>query len=43
MDGSFPGHPPNPLDEKNTADLKELVLDAGLDAGVIFVRWVTRL
>ena len=36
MDGSFPGHPPNPLDEKNTADLKRLVMDAGLDAGVIF-------
>ena len=36
MDGSFPGHPPNPLDERNTADLKKLVLDTGLDAGVIF-------
>jgi len=36
MDGSFPGHPPNPLDERNTADLKELVLTTGLDAGVIF-------
>jgi len=36
MDGSFPNHPPNPLDEKNTADLKRLVLDTGLDAGVIF-------
>ncbi len=36
MDGSFPNHPPNPLDERNTADLKKLVIDAGLDAGVIF-------
>ncbi len=36
MDGSFPNHPPNPLDEKNTADLKRLVMDAGLDVGVIF-------
>ena len=36
MDGSFPNHPPNPLDEKNTADMKRLVLDGGLDAGMIF-------
>jgi phosphomannomutase len=36
MDGSFPGHPPNPLDENNTADLKRLVLNTNLDAGVIF-------
>ncbi|MEN8207736.1 MAG: phosphomannomutase/phosphoglucomutase [Candidatus Fermentibacteria bacterium] len=36
LDGTFPGHPPNPLDEANTADLKRLVLDGGLDVGVIF-------
>lgn len=36
MDGTFPNHPPNPLDERNTADLKKLVIDGGLDAGVIF-------
>ncbi len=36
MDGAFPNHPPNPLDEKNTADLKKLVLENGLDAGIIF-------
>jgi phosphomannomutase len=36
MDGSFPNHPPNPLDEKNTADLKKLVIADHLDAGVIF-------
>lgn len=36
MDGTFPNHPPNPLDERNTADLKRLVMDAGLDVGVIF-------
>ncbi len=36
MDGSFPNHPPNPLDERNTADLKRLVMDRGLDLGVIF-------
>ncbi len=36
MDGSFPNHSPNPLDEVTRADLTRLVLDAGLDAGVIF-------
>ena len=36
MDGSFPNHPPNPLDERNTDDLKELVLEKDLDLGVIF-------
>lgn len=36
MDGSFPNHPPNPLDEKNTDDLKKLVIENHLDAGVIF-------
>ncbi len=36
MDGSFPNHPPNPLDERNTADLKKLVIENHLDAGVIF-------
>ena len=36
MDGTFPNHPPNPLDERNTADLKKLVIDRGLDVGVIF-------
>jgi phosphomannomutase len=36
MDGTFPNHPPNPLDEENTSDLKKLVLDSSLDVGVIF-------
>jgi phosphomannomutase len=36
MDGTFPNHPPNPLDERNTADLKRLVRGKNLDAGVIF-------
>jgi len=36
MDGSFPNHPPNPLDERNTADLKKLVTAQHLDIGVIF-------
>ena len=36
MDGTFPNHPPNPLDEKNTSDLKDLVIGKELDIGVIF-------
>ena len=36
IDGTFPNHPPNPLEEKNCADLKELVLDEKLDIGLIF-------
>jgi len=36
MDGSFPNHPPNPLEEQNTMALRELVARKGLDAGVIF-------
>lgn len=36
IDGTFPNHPPNPLEEKNCADLKKLVTDNGLDIGLIF-------
>ena len=36
LDGTFPNHPPNPLIEKNCADLKQLVHDNGLDIGLIF-------
>lgn len=36
MDGTFPNHPPNPLEEENLADLKELVLSGSLDVGVIY-------
>ena len=36
LDGTFPNHPPNPLDEKNTGDLKDLVTEKELDIGVIF-------
>ena len=36
MDGTFPNHPPNPLEEENLADLKDLVLSGGLDMGVIY-------
>ena len=36
MDGSFPNHEPNPLVQKNVADLKNLVLRTKADIGVIF-------
>ncbi len=36
LDGTFPNHPPNPLDERNTSDLKALVIENRLDIGVIF-------
>ena len=35
-DGTFPNHEPNPLEEKNVADLKKLVLEKGCDIGLIF-------
>ncbi len=36
MDGSFPGHPPNPLEVENCTQVMELVRENKLDAGVIF-------
>lgn len=36
MDGNFPNHPPNPLDQKNSEALRELVKERELDVGVIF-------
>ncbi len=36
MDGRFPNHEPNPLVQKNVADLKALVAEKGADIGVIF-------
>ena len=36
MDGTFPNHPPNPLEEENLRDLKDLVLANRLDVGVIY-------
>lgn len=36
LDGTFPNHPPNPLEEQNCADLKKLVLTHRLDLGLIF-------
>ena len=35
-DGNFPGHDPNPLNEKNQLQLKELVKKEKCDVGVIF-------
>lgn len=35
-DGSFPNHEPDPLKEKNTADLRERIVRAGCDFGVAF-------
>ncbi len=36
LDGSFPNHVPNPLIEKNTADLKKKILEIGADVGLTF-------
>jgi phosphomannomutase len=36
LDGTFPNHEPNPLEEENLRDLKEAVLHNGSDLGIIF-------
>lgn len=36
LDGSFPNHEANPLDEKNLVDLKKAVIDHGADLGLAF-------
>lgn len=36
LDGTFPNHEPNPLEEENVEDLKHLVLSQKSDVGVIF-------
>ncbi len=36
FDGTFPFHEPNPLEEKNCADIKREVLKNGSDCGVIY-------
>lgn len=36
LDGTFPNHEPNPLEEENVKDIKQLVLETGADIGVIF-------
>ena len=34
LDGSFPNHPANPIEEANLADLQKLVLEQGCDVGI---------
>lgn len=36
LDGTFPNHNPNPLEEENTSQLKQKVLETNADIGVIF-------
>ena len=36
LDGSFPNHEPNPLEEENINELKKKVLEYGADVGIAF-------
>jgi phosphomannomutase len=36
LDGTFPNHPANPIEEANLVDLQKLVLDRGCDVGISF-------
>jgi len=36
LDGAFPNHEPNPLEQENVRDLSKLVVEQGCDAGLIF-------
>jgi phosphomannomutase len=36
LDGSFPNHPANPIEEANLVDLQKLVLEQGCDVGIAF-------
>ena len=36
LDGSFPNHPPNPIEPENMEDLQERVVSEGADFGVAF-------
>ncbi len=36
LDGSFPNHPPNPIEPENVAELQERVVSEGADFGVAF-------
>ncbi|HSH61523.1 MAG TPA: phosphomannomutase/phosphoglucomutase [Acidimicrobiales bacterium] len=36
LDGSFPNHPPDPIDPENLKDLKDRVLEVGADVGLAF-------
>jgi phosphomannomutase len=35
-DGTFPNHPANPIEPENTADLRRVVVEQGLDLGAAF-------
>lgn len=36
LDGTFPNHEPNPLDEKNVFDLQRMVIENKCDVGIIY-------
>ncbi len=36
LDGTFPNHEPNPLEQENVADLSKKVIEQGCDVGLIF-------
>jgi phosphomannomutase len=36
LDGRFPNHPANPIENSNLVDLQKLVLDQGCDVGIAF-------
>lgn len=36
LDGTFPNHDPNPLEEKNITDLSHMVVENSCDVGIIF-------
>jgi len=36
LDGNFPAHSPNPLMPENTAQMQKMVVEKGLDAGLVF-------
>ena len=36
LDGSFPNHPPNPLEPENLVDAQRAVREAGADIGLVF-------
>jgi phosphomannomutase len=36
LDGKFPNHPANPIEDANLVDLQKLVLDKGCDVGIAF-------
>ena len=36
LDGTFPNHPANPIEEANLADLRKAVLDSDCDLGIAF-------